>query len=117
MHRILAALAIATVLSACQLQPGDYTAIPLSAQQTETVKATIAYRLRDASSAQWRGLKYITRNNGQSYVCGQVNSTNGYGGFTGYVHFWGRWNPDGSFAVQGWPTPNWAAANASVCPG
>lgn len=116
MHRIFAALAIATALTACQLQPGDYTAKPLTAAQEQTVKSTIAYRLRDASSAQWRGLTTVTRTNGQSYVCGQVNSTNGYGGYTGFVHFWGRWQADGSFKVEGWPRPDWAAANAAVCP-
>lgn len=115
--RALAALIVATALAACQLQPGTFTTTPLTPREAETVKATIAYRLRDASTARWRGLSTVTRTNGQSYVCGQVNSTNGFGGYTGFIPFWGRWNPDGTFGVEGWPDPDWAAANASICPG
>lgn len=114
--KVFALIAAASALTACVMQAGDYDAAPLTPSQETAVKSAVAYRLRDAESARWRGLMTVTRPNGQSYVCGQVNSTNGFGGFTGFMPFWGRWQPDGSFRPEQIATPDQAPYFGAVCP-
>ena len=44
----------------------------------------ISDRLKDPSSAQFRNV-FVSENG--HYVCGEVNSKNGFGGYTGFKHF------------------------------
>ncbi|MAR55992.1 MAG: hypothetical protein CMM93_02310 [Rickettsiales bacterium] len=51
-------------------------------------KKGLEKRLKDPDSAEYRNVRY---NGGQphSAVCGEVNSKNSYGGYTGFVPFFG----------------------------
>jgi hypothetical protein len=46
----------------------------------------IRKRLKDPDSAKFKGVFFSTFE-GTPVVCGQVNSKNGFGGYTGYQHF------------------------------
>jgi hypothetical protein len=115
-YRTIAALVTATALTACALEATDYQAAPLTSAQEAAVKSAVAYRLRDATSARWRNIVAITNAQGRTYVCGQVNSTNGFGGYTGFMPFWGRWQTSGAFRVEHIATPNGAPYFDMVCP-
>lgn len=43
--------------------------------------------LRDPSSAQFKRLSILKGKDGKSYVCGQVNAKNAFGGYTGFSAF------------------------------
>lgn len=45
-------------------------------------------RLKDPGSAEFRNV-FFKRHEGTPIVCGEVNSKNGFGGFTGFQHFVG----------------------------
>lgn len=111
---ILTAAALA--LSGCGLQPGTYSSTPVSAREAAIIKATITPNLKDEQSARWRNIRTITTRDGKSYVCGELNATNSFGGYTGYLPFYGRWNADGTFMVQGVAQPDTAYAYFGVCP-
>lgn len=115
MKRILAAAVLAATLSACAMQPGEYTATPLTAAQEAEVKRAVGYRLKDEPSARYRNLALITRTNGQQYVCGQVNSRNSFGGYTGFMAFMGRFEGD-RFNLQLAETPQTQGSMVTACP-
>lgn len=50
---------------------------------TEAVKRI----MKDPESTQFRDLREIKNLNGNSVLCGEVNSKNSYGGYTGYSYF------------------------------
>lgn len=54
-------------------------------QRTED---TIRQKLKDPDSAKFRNAAFVRFHNAP-LVCGEVNSKNGFGGFTGYQHFIG----------------------------
>ncbi|OED41995.1 hypothetical protein AB833_08190 [Chromatiales bacterium (ex Bugula neritina AB1)] len=51
-----------------------------------TAEKLVKSRLKDPKSAKFKDT-YFTNLNGSSTVCGQVNSKNGFGGFSGYLNF------------------------------
>lgn len=51
---------------------------------TERLKLKITEQLRDPSSAQFRNLRL---NSAKDFLCGEVNGTNGFGGYYGFVEF------------------------------
>jgi len=52
----------------------------------DEMKKKVAARLRDPSSAQFRGVQ-THHNSGLPIVCGEVNAKNGFGGYAGYERF------------------------------
>ena len=65
--------------------------IVLNATQTQSLKGAISARLKDPSSAQYRGIRAQSRtlSNGKNpiLVCGEVNSKNSLGGYAGFTPF------------------------------
>ena len=59
--------------------------IPVSGRE-ELAKRFVSPHLRDPASAQYRNVSYRTRRSIPVF-CGEVNSTNGFGGRTGYQRF------------------------------
>lgn len=52
----------------------------------ERIKGNVLSKLRDPDSTQFRDLRLV-RNETQAYLCGQVNSRNSFGGYTGFQWF------------------------------
>lgn len=48
----------------------------------------VRHRLKDPASAEFRNVTF-KRYEGTAIVCGEVNSKNGFGGYTGFQHFVG----------------------------
>jgi len=42
--------------------------------------------LKDSDSAEFRGIEYMRFKSG-GFICGEVNSKNSFGGFSGWQHF------------------------------
>jgi hypothetical protein len=74
MTRILVVLLAVTTLSACQPTPVDHA--------NKLVKPA----LKDPDSAQFRGV-FVSGNKLFWHVCGEVNSKNSFGGYTGFQRF------------------------------
>ena len=53
----------------------------------EKGKRAIKEKLKDPKSAQFRNVYFHRGKNGSRMVCGQVNSKNSFGGFSGFQHF------------------------------
>ena len=43
-------------------------------------------KLRDTSGVKWRNL-YVSRSSGARVLCGEINSKNGFGGYSGFQQF------------------------------
>ena len=56
--------------------------------------------LRDPSSAQFRNVRRIQRDNGSTVFCGEVNARNGYGGMAGFTRFEAVVNNRGEASAQ-----------------
>jgi len=50
-------------------------------------KTAVKRLLKDPDSAEFRDIEYIPKGSGGGYVCGEVNSTNSFGGYSGWQHF------------------------------
>lgn len=58
------------------------------AEAIEYAQVNLRSLLKDPNSAEFRGLQAYTRDIAGVYVvCGQVNSKNSFGGYTGFQHF------------------------------
>lgn len=125
---MVAALAIALVLSgqernifaemddlrrrAAALASGEYAAqVQAEDSQRPIVNRTEAeFRaagrqvvldsLRDPASAQFRNVHRSWSPNGSATFCGEVNATNGFGGYTGFQRFISGASPTGRTNVQ-----------------
>lgn len=73
-------LVIVLVMIASVLGYIRYTVYAQQQGELEKVKAG----LKDPASAQFRNVKY---NNGKASVCGEINSKNSFGGYTGFGRF------------------------------
>ncbi len=49
-------------------------------------KKAVKRLLKDSDSAEFRGIEYMRFKSG-GYICGEVNSKNSFGGFSGWQHF------------------------------
>lgn len=63
----------------------------------EEAKDAIKLRLKDPSSAQFRGVFYHYSKNVGHVVCGQVNGKNALGGYTGFTRFVSNGQPSVTF--------------------
>ncbi len=79
------------ILAACAPKV-EVTALPSPVEQPEQdfVAALLAMDLRDPNSAEYRGWQGFDLSNGGRIVCGQINATNGFGGYVGYSAFFVR---------------------------
>ncbi len=97
------ALVICT-LAACGAPVQQRTVGPVSKAQQAEIKQRVAYGLKDPASAQFRAIRAITelRQDGTStsYVCGEVNGRNSFGGYVGFRTFKGNFE-NGSFRLHG----------------
>ena len=77
------------ILAACAPKV-EVTALPSPVEQPEQdfVAALLAMDLRDPNSAEYRGWQGFDLSNGGRIVCGQINATNGFGGYVGYSPFY-----------------------------
>lgn len=97
-----------------QITPPTYvdpTPIPLDASQQETVRQVILRRLKDPGSAMFGG--YLARRDASNpaiiHVCGDVNSRNSYGGYSGAYPYYGRLIGL-SFELESIDGPGWGRA-------
>lgn len=66
----------------------------------DVAKETIKNAMKDPGSTEFRSLRNLKNSLGDTYVCGEVNSKNSYGGYVGFKGFAykpGKFVIDGSF--------------------
>lgn len=87
-------LAFAGLLSACVPTVENVTRIN-SPSAIKYAREVVAYRLKDAGSAQWRqeAVFEATERLGDqarsgTVVCGQLNARNSFGGYTGFTTYY-----------------------------
>lgn len=64
------------------------------------VRTEIVALLRDPGSAQFRNVRQSPTSIGGAKFCGELNSRNGFGGYTGYVRFLAFAAPSGRMSVE-----------------
>ena len=91
-NRLLALLAL-SLLCGCSDKAAEAAALESAKKEAvakaetalvERLKLKVSERLRDPSSAQFRNLRL---NSAKDFLCGEVNGTNGFGGYSGFVEF------------------------------
>lgn len=89
--RLASLLFAVLALSACAPKV-DVTALPGPVDDAErtAVIALLSEDLRDPASAEFRRWQGFDLSNGDRIVCGQINATNGFGGFVGFSAFFVR---------------------------
>jgi hypothetical protein len=69
--------------------------VPISDEgYLDSIRDSVSANLRDPSSAQFRNIYAITgpsvvQGSDRTYVCGQVNARNAFGGYAGFQYFYG----------------------------
>lgn len=106
MWKFLAILAVSFSLSACESPYGkliEERPAPLSPAEEATAKKAVAERLIDPDSASFRNIrgKNLSFDSGTvlKQVCGEINSKNRMGGFSGYSFFHGTFDAQGAFTL------------------
>lgn len=59
---------------------------PTDNERVQAAEAAVASRVRDPTSAHFQDV-FVARVEGVVRVCGEVNATNAYGGYTGFQRF------------------------------
>ena len=81
------------VLAACALGPEERHRFvrhdPAASELISTIQVEMKRGMKDPESTQFRDLVYFTGRDGDA-VCGEVNSRNTYGGYTGFSRFVAR---------------------------
>jgi hypothetical protein len=82
---------VLVVLAACAPKV-DVTALPSPVEEPEqaVIIGILSEDLRDPGSAAFRRWQGFDLSNGDRVVCGQINATNGFGGFIGFSAFFVR---------------------------
>jgi hypothetical protein len=75
--------------------PMDSTPLPFAKGQDQVLKAAIAHQLRDPASTQFENVR-LYASQGHRFVCGRLNSKNGYGGYSGFQPFYLAIGDDGA---------------------
>jgi hypothetical protein len=71
----------------------------LTPADTKMVKDVVLYQMKDASSTTFRNLGAVQKPDGSIGVCGEVNSKNSFGGYTGFTPFSGTIS-NGKFSIM-----------------
>jgi len=91
----IAAITGLALLAACGPQIVSKKPMPLTAQQTQGIENVVRNQMIDPDSTRFRNITGYdaTRSDGSNYryVCGEVNSRNRMGGYTGFSAFKGRY--------------------------
>lgn len=104
-----AALALAIVLTPVLWlfgpADGSARAAELTEQQKQAEwihlgKQLVAAKLKDPDSAEFRGVYFHRGSKGVPVTCGEVNSRNGFGGYTGYQRFISAGEPNLTFVEE-----------------
>lgn len=64
-------------------------------------KDSVLSRLKDPESAKFRNVYFNIGKEGVPLACGEVNSKNSYGGYTGFTHFVSAGKDELTFLEQG----------------
>jgi hypothetical protein len=95
MRKIASAVAI-IALSGCASQqwtpppaPAPSKPYSLTASDIKTIEGSVAYRMKDPSSTQFRNVVAVQKADGSVAVCGEVNSKNSFGAYNGFSPFSG----------------------------
>ena len=118
--KILVAVAATVMANAVQA-----TEIPIPAHTPAKfmadLKRVVGSQLKDPMSAQYQNLHAYTGHGDKPVVCGQVNSKNAYGGYTGFHTFFIDPNTemvgidrDFSEAMDGNEASDWLNVNAQI---
>lgn len=74
-------------------------AYALTKNEMAEIQATILYHLKDPDSAKLRNVAAVKLDDGSLKICGEVNSRNSFGGYTGFMPFSGTVT-NGKFQLQ-----------------
>ncbi len=92
---IIAAVALA--LSGCMMTHIDMDTAQITPDQMTKLESSVRENLKDPGSATFRDVSATrVRSTGDIAICGEVNSKNGYGGYTGFQMFFMYLKPDGA---------------------
>ena len=93
LNKVLLALSCALLLSAC-VSIASKQPMRLSGKQVSEVQETVRYRMIDPTSTMFRNIRgydaVLTDGKPYQFICGEVNSKNRMGGYTGFSAFKGR---------------------------
>lgn len=106
----LAALCFAQGVSAYDGPPWYRT--EATEAQIAFAKETVAYELKDPSSAQFRNLYALSRGKGDDTACGEINGKNSYGAYVGFRKFYVY--SDGKYYISD-PDSALASLPAEIC--
>lgn len=91
---IFAALAV-FALSSCGPEVTSKQPLTLTAKQTAEIEGAVRYRMIDPTSTLFRNVRgydaTLTDGQAYKYICGEVNSKNRMGGYTGFSAFKGHY--------------------------
>ena len=71
-------------VAACGI-PTPIQPVNISGSEMSFMRQTLANAMRNPDAAQFRNLEAFRAANGSVILCGEVNGTNGFGGFTGFM--------------------------------
>lgn len=103
-RRHLGKLVVCLTLAGC-VAPGEEWApeapplgrtASITDAQMKAIRETVAYDMKDPDSVQFRNMAATRSPSGVTYVCGEVNARNGFGGYVGFSPFYGMFKPNGA---------------------
>lgn len=71
----------------------------LTPAELKMVQDAVQYRMKDPSSTTFRNIGAVQKPDGSIRVCGEVNSKNSFGGYSGFMPFSGTIS-SGSFSIM-----------------
>jgi hypothetical protein len=93
-------LAMALALASCAipgaLRPGEkFTTRELTPEEKDALSAIVAQGLKDPEAAHFKWMPVVLRErDGITDYCGLLNGKNSYGGYIGYMRFYGQLTKD-----------------------
>lgn len=103
MNKLIMGLIFVGFLAGCVSQVVEQKPVQLTTAQIRQVEASVRYSLIDPDSASFRNIRAddLTLADGTNYrrVCGEVNSRNRMGGYSGFSTFKGNMQ-GGSFKLE-----------------
>ena len=71
----------------------------LTPADVKMVQDAVQYKMKDPSSTTFRNIGAVQKSDGSIGVCGEVNSKNSFGGYSGFMPFSGTIS-NGSFSIM-----------------
>lgn len=69
------------------IQPSTKSKFAIDVDHITVAKQAVERKLRDPSSAEYRGIRVLHSPNSAATVCGEVNAKNAFGGYAGFERF------------------------------